>query len=324
MMMFDGMTSLSKLELGYVIGWGSEQQLNSPSCKKVAFLARLDLHMGCATVEPEEEQLEQCKALIGAATNLRTLRLSMNTSRHTSCPPALYFKENEHIPPITTLILDEFSYSLGRANRQELEHRLQLSALRTLLIRTGGYEDLDRFLRTLMDRGSIRLKAFEISITHQGFHNYPGLLPILSKFLLHFKGLEKLRCGGHTAPTFNSIQAAISNHSETLLALSLVEQHYWSPRENCQGTSLKDLALVSAICPRLQALEIELVSAGVSLLKIPEGLTDLIYRLLTSWEQTGQETGTCPALKLSRYTLQSIMPITTYLNLTTCRPWPSG
>lgn len=274
MMLLEGMTSLSKLELGYMVDVFSEHHLIPPSFRQISFLESLDLHIdtgGFKNLEPCVSA--QCKALIAAATNLRTLKLTSEISTQNQLiPTALYFNEDDHIPPIKTLILDKYGVGCNHVGQlrpplQELEHRLQVSALRTLSMRTGGWECVEGFLETLMDRGPICLKTFEISVTPEAFDG--DLDSVLSGFLLHFKGLERLRCGGdgEFVPCFGGIQAAIANHSETLLFLSLIEQERGFICEPYKGISLKELRLISVTCPRLEELEIDLASPDVSLLE---------------------------------------------------------
>lgn len=208
--------------------------------------------------------MPQCKTLIITAPNLRLLKMTITPRKriilNTTNPlrvQALIFDTNQQMPPIEMLWLENYNVGLGRDD--ELEHRLQVSSLRSITLNTGPRSNVAVFLKTLVGRGHPQLKCIVIGASNS-FGALPTAewIPSLVAFLLSFKGLRKLGLVGHVAPDFQDVKSAIHNHRDTL---SLLELRGGYPLQIMNAfpkseTDFNELRHISSTCPHLEALSI--------------------------------------------------------------------
>ena len=175
------------------------------------------------------------------------------------------FYTAKRLPTIKVLMLYGYTVGLGREN--EMEHRIQTSALRELFLTPGPGSNLQTFLATLMNSGELHLEVLVIC------WRYPGILrrgweTLFTGFLQHFKGLKKLVLEGDIMRPLYCLVNGISWHGDTLEELTLHNSINTSTllfRTSRQmETTVRDIGNLLDTCPRLRKLSLDLYFGDVS------------------------------------------------------------
>ena len=181
----------------------------------------------------------------------------------------LNFYTAQRLPTIKSLTLYGYTVGLGRGN--EMEHRIQTSALRELVLTPGPGSNLEVFLTSMMNSGEIHLEVLELR------WKFPGMIdsfarqwvPFFTGFLQHFKGLKKLVLTGDIMEPLNDLSNGISWHGETLEELMLHSAPYASgllyrSRRPALELAVQGIETLINTCPRLRKLTLDLHFGDVS------------------------------------------------------------
>ncbi|KAM0802730.1 hypothetical protein BDR22DRAFT_887077 [Usnea florida] len=188
---------------------------------------------------------------------------SQELDDHNRTLGTLNFYTAQRLPTIKSLTLYGYTVGLGRGN--EMEHRIQTSALRELVLTPGPGSNLEVFLTSMMNSGEIHLEVLELR------WNFPGMIdsfahqwvPFFTGFLQHFKGLKKLVLTGDIMKPLNDLSNGISWHGETLEELMLHSATYASwllhrPRRSALKLAVQGIETLVNTCPRLRKLSLDL------------------------------------------------------------------
>ena len=239
---------LTRLDLLIEWDWSGQGNVNSQLCQMAIIKAPnlVDLHV-FFQYPTNSEQLDHHNRTLGTFN----------------------FYTAKGLPTIKNLTLDGYTVGLMREN--EMEHRIQTSALRELVLTPGPGSNLEIFLTTMMNNGEIHLEVLELR------WKFPGRLdsfnrqwiPFLTGFLQHFKGLKKLVITGDIMLPPYLLNNGISWHGETLEELRLHSARYassqlyhsWRP---VLQKAVQDIGTLVRTCPRLRRLSLDFYFGDVS------------------------------------------------------------
>ena len=181
----------------------------------------------------------------------------------------LNFYTAQRLPKIEVLIL--YGYTVGLRRENEMQHRIQTSALRKLVLTPGPGSNLEIFLTTMMNSGDLHLEVLELR------WKFPGMLDsfgqqwatFFTAFLQHFKGLKKLVIKGDIMRPLSALSNGISWHGETLEELTLHNSPHASAllyrsRRGALKTAVQGIKTLVDTCPRLRRLSLDLYFGDVS------------------------------------------------------------
>ena len=239
---------LTRLELLIDWDWSGQRNVNSQLCQMAILNAPnlVDLHVSFR-YPTDSERLDDHNRTLGT----------------------LNFYTAQGLPTIKVLAL--YGYTVGLMRDNELEHRIQTSALRELVLTPGPGSNLEVFLTTMMNNGKIHLEVLELR------WKFPGRLDsfarqwttFLNGFLQRFKGLRKLLITGDIMLPLCFLKNGISWHGETLEELRLHSSPYASKllyhsmRPTWQK-AVQDIETLAHTCPRLRRLLLDLYFGDVS------------------------------------------------------------
>lgn len=233
-------------------------------------LSRLSLLVECnPRISHGNPNFQSCQMAILNAPNLVLLSVWIQypsdaaMGGYVRTPGAFSFTPGKLIPPIKVLVLHAYAVGLGRLD--DLEHRIQIHALRELTSTPGPRLNLPDFLATLMRSAELRLEVLDTHWMYPGLLNLPtrGWPAVFEAFLLHFKGLKKLALKGAIILPLLYLARSISWHGETLEVLKL---HYSDavrrPPSRLirrqRATTARDIENLCEMCPRLRTLTLGL------------------------------------------------------------------
>lgn len=239
-------------------------------------LSRLSLLVECnPRISHGNPNFQSCQMAILNAPNLVLLSVWIQypsdaaMGGYVRTPGAFSFTPGKLIPPIKVLVLHAYAVGLGRLD--DLEHRIQIHALRELTSTPGPRLNLPDFLATLMRSAELRLEVLDTHWMYPGLLNLPtrGWPAVFEAFLLHFKGLKKLALKGAIILPLLYLARSISWHGETLEVLKL---HYSDavrrPPSRLirrqRATTARDIENLCEMCPRLRTLTLGLHFGDVS------------------------------------------------------------
>lgn len=199
--------------------------------------------------------------MILQAPALKSLKISIRREFPPSTPPStsFSFSPDEVLPPLETLILED--YALGRGVPYDIENRLDVAKLQTLNLQRVNLEGLNVLIRALLSTShQINLKCFNIRYCYlldakiqERWHS------TLDDFLESFVGLESLVLQGDCASKMPSLNAIIK-HGETLRDLKINRR--WPVRtplvEPQLSTTAEELRMICKSCPHLRELSIDM------------------------------------------------------------------
>lgn len=180
----------------------------------------------------------------------------------------LNFYTAKRLPKIE--VLDLYGYTVGLRRENEMEHRIQTSALRELTLIPGPGSNLQNFLETLMNSGELHLNVLTLR------YRFPCTLASfartwdrsLTDFLQHFKGLKELIIEGHVMMPLDLLGNGIGWHGETLEELTLHNSANASAllfRSSRQvENAVRDVENLLDTCPRLRNLTLDIYFGYVS------------------------------------------------------------
>lgn len=206
------------------LGRASEKKLPT-SALSTSKLSSLSLHVEWHYSTNGNPNFQPCQMAILNTPNLIALSIHIQyTGKGQSGKVAiLEFSTQRLLPPLEFLTLSGYAIGLGRPD--ELEHRIQVPALRVLNLTPGLGSNLFNFLATLMRSKQLRLEVVGIDGRALVFpspvlHSWPA---VFEAFLKHFKGLKELALKGAFVLPLPSLPVAegISCHGETLEILIL-------------------------------------------------------------------------------------------------------
>ena len=214
----------------------------------------------------------RCQDVILKAPKLRSLSIRMNYGLQNSSTPvaacptrAFKFAPSEVLPAIERLSLKHLP--VGICEQRGLEHKIDIVALRHLVVENGALGNLETFLGNLMARGQICLTKLilieDLLPTSAHSSSWPT---VLDKFLWSFVGLRELALLGSAAVALHLVEGAIHSHSKTLRSLKIhdaseVGRLEYYPLKGAQFSHLKRM---STALPLLEALEMDLPLGCVS------------------------------------------------------------
>lgn len=195
-------------------------------------------------------------------------QVPFDSLQHGHTSGALKFFGYSFLPPLKVLILNGYTVGLGRLT--ELEHRIQVSALRELTVIPGPGSNLLNFLTTLKRSGELRLEVLNI------FWQYIGIFSLVAfgwprfftNFLRDFKGLKKLAIKGKVAAPLPFVANGIGWHGETLEVLTMHSPEYVRglPFDSISRprATTRDIENLCDMCPYLRILTLDLLFGKVS------------------------------------------------------------
>ena len=237
-------------------------------------LTRLDLLIEWDLSGQGNVNSQLCQMAILNAPNLVDLHVffqyppnSEQLDGHNRTLGTFNFYTAKSLPTIKILTL--YGYTVGLMRENEMEHRIQISALRELVLTPGPGSNLEVFLTTMMNSGELHLEDFELRWKFPGIVYPRRWATFFTGFLQHFKGLKKFVMKGDMLLPLCYLKKDISWHGETLEELTL---HY-SPFASSLVYPIRRLALQRAVqdiqtlvhtCPRLRSLSLDLYFGDVS------------------------------------------------------------
>ena len=178
---------------------------------------------------------------------------------------AFRFTTNKSLPPVRTLALH--GYSVGLGFHDELEHRLQVSSLRRLTLKSGLNSNVVMFLEKLTRSGSLCLEVLDICWRGWYFFN-PQRFEPFRVFFQSFKGLKKLVIRGSIALPYSPLVDGISWHGDALENLVLYDPDglptRWRPIPRDVQVTSEYVLKLSATCTRLRTLALAVHFHNVS------------------------------------------------------------
>ena len=239
---------LTRLDLLIEFDRSGQRNVNSPLCQMAILNAPnlVDLHV-FFQYPTNSEQLDSHNRTLGT----------------------LNFYTAKGLPTIK--VLELYGYTVGLMRENEMEHRIQTSALRELVLTPGPGSNLEVFLTTMMNSGELHLEVLELH------WKFPGMLDsfnrrwitFLTGFLQHFRGLKKLVITGHIMLPPYMLNNGISWHGETLEELTLHSSLYASKllyhsRRLVLQSAVQNIETLVRTCPRLRRLSLDFYFGDVS------------------------------------------------------------
>ena len=255
-----------------MIGTQVDQTYPQKPAKNNDKLSSLELDILWRDDSSGNPNIERCQDVILRAPNLRSLRIKMifgqqDISRPMAACPTTAFKfaPNDLLPPIERLSLKFFP--VGICRKSGLEHKIQITALRHLVVEKSVWGNLDTFLENLMARGQVCLTKLVLIQDILPNTARSGSWPTaLDRFLASFKGLRKLKLLGTAAVPLRFIQGAIHWHSKTLRSLIIhdTDEIRRLEKHPLRGSQFLHLNGISFAFPLLEVLEMDLPLGHVS------------------------------------------------------------
>ena len=238
---------LTRLELLIEWDWSGQGNVNSQLCQMAILNAPnlVDLHV-VFQYPTNSEQLDDHNRTLGTFN----------------------FYTAKGLPTIK--VLELYGYTVGLMRENEMEHRIQTSALRELVLTPGPGSNVEVFLTTMMNSGEIHLEILELRWKFPSMLDFRRWVPFFTGFLQHFKGLKKLIVKGDFALPFDFLNKGISRHGETLEELTLHNSPVASglgyrSRRPALRTVAQEIETLVHTCPHLRRLSLDVYFGDVSI-----------------------------------------------------------